>query len=359
MAASCRLRAVVLLLFAAVVFPTFASAATADFRVLFDLDNNAATGCTEGGMAGVEQVLVTRVVTTASTAQVTRTYRQICTAGSFGAPVDLDLTPRPAGFHPPSGSLLIETRASFAALGFNGGSIHQMRLGFDATDGFSYHRALTQPNGSPTIFPETPKQRSVHRSGGRVFILDGLDPDWEGINALVNGIAAAGSTAVRLLRIFAFANDTDDFIYFRFDAFIDDSGPFAQDDNYARKPGEGLSVAAPGVLTNDGDPSGHPLTATPVSTPSNGDVTLNPDGSFTYTPADPSSMQSDSFKYKNSNGTQESNVAKVTIKVSASPAQPPIAADDAYPGKEDTPLVIGPPGVLANDSGQSLTATLL
>src|SRR6185436_16818359 len=106
MVASRRLHAVFVFAVALLVVPTLASAATADFRVLFDIDNNAATGCNEGPAHGVEQILVTRINSTETSAQVTRTYRQVCTGGVFGAPVDLDLTARPAGFNAPSGLLL-------------------------------------------------------------------------------------------------------------------------------------------------------------------------------------------------------------------------------------------------------------
>lgn len=39
------------------------------------------------------------------------------------------------------------------------------------------------------------------------------------------------------------------------------------------------------MLANDADPDLGPLTATLVSGPANGTPHLNPDGSFTYTPA--------------------------------------------------------------------------
>ena len=45
-----------------------------------------------------------------------------------------------------------------------------------------------------------------------------------------------------------------------------------------------LTVGAPGVLGNDSDADGDPLTAVLVSGVSNGSLTLNSDGSFTYTP---------------------------------------------------------------------------
>ena len=45
-----------------------------------------------------------------------------------------------------------------------------------------------------------------------------------------------------------------------------------------------LTVAATGLLANDTDVNGDPLTAIKVTDPSHGTVTVNADGSFTYTP---------------------------------------------------------------------------
>jgi methionine-rich copper-binding protein CopC len=357
-----RQSAVFAFVFAAVFSPTIASAATADFRALIDIDNNASTGCTEGGMHGVEQIFVTRVTTTGTTAQVTRTYRQVCSAGVFGAPLDLDLVARPAGYNSPSGLLLAESRLAFMAVAPGASTPSGLRWGFDVTDGVSTQSVLNKPNGNPIIYPSTLRRHSVGGSGARTFVLDGLGTDWANINPLVQGVATAGSVATRILKIYVYANTGDDFLYFRFDGFLDNNGPFAQDDVYGRKPNEGLNIAAPGVLSNDGDGQGKPLTAQPVSPAEHGTVVLNPDGSFTYAPDDPASLTSDKFDYKASNGTKESNVARVTVVVSVNPSQPVVAGDDAYSTPEDTTLNVAAPGVLQNDNdpdGQGISATLL
>ncbi|MEU8775437.1 FG-GAP-like repeat-containing protein [Streptomyces sp. NPDC048606] len=77
-----------------------------------------------------------------------------------------------------------------------------------------------------------------------------------------------------------------------------------------------LSVAAPGVLGNDTDPDGNALTASVVTGPAHGTLTLNPDGSFGYQPAG-GHVGSDSFTYKATDGTGDSNIATVTVNVSA------------------------------------------
>src|SRR5207253_2696174 len=61
--------------------------------------------------------------------------------------------------------------------------------------------------------------------------------------------------------------------------------PVATAESYTTAEDTSLTVAAPGVLANDHDVDGDPLTAVLVTGPGHGTVTLNPDGSFTYTPA--------------------------------------------------------------------------
>src|SRR4029453_2073764 len=110
---------------------------------------------------------------------------------------------------------------------------------------------------------------------------------------------------------------------------------------------------------NDTDPDGNPLTAVVVTGPGHGSLTFNPDGAFTYTPA-ANFNGSDSFSYRASDGTAQSDPATVTITVSAS-NDAPTATDDAYSTGEDTVLTVNAPGVLANDSdadGNQLSAVL-
>ena len=63
--------------------------------------------------------------------------------------------------------------------------------------------------------------------------------------------------------------------------------PYALDDVHTALRDTPLTIAAPGLLANDGDLSSRPLTAELVSapSPSEGTVTLRPDGGFTFTPA--------------------------------------------------------------------------
>ena len=121
-------------------------------------------------------------------------------------------------------------------------------------------------------------------------------------------------------------------------------------------------MPAPGVLGNDVDPDGDPLTATLVSGPAHGTLTFNPDGSFVYTP-DANYSGPDSFTYTVNDGDQTSTPATVTLTVSPV-NDPPTAVADTYSlGEDHTLSVPASSGLLANDSdidpSSALTAVLV
>ncbi|MCP4307092.1 MAG: hypothetical protein GY788_19920 [bacterium] len=100
-----------------------------------------------------------------------------------------------------------------------------------------------------------------------------------------------------------------------------DDPPTAVDDGlYGVATGGTLTVsAAEGVLLNDIDPEGLGLTAALVADATSGTLTLNSDGSFTYI-HNGSTAMTDSFTYKAVDpGTNESNVATVSIEVGSAP----------------------------------------
>lgn len=105
---------------------------------------------------------------------------------------------------------------------------------------------------------------------------------------------------------------------------VNDS-PTAADDAHVVTGGETLVVPAPGVLGNDSDVDGDPLTAVLGTPTSNGSLSLNADGSFEYT-ANEGFAGSDSFTYTASDGVASSSPATVTIDVSAPGNVPPVAS---------------------------------
>jgi VCBS repeat-containing protein len=122
--------------------------------------------------------------------------------------------------------------------------------------------------------------------------------------------------------------------------------PAALDDAYSVNEDGTLKVTAPGVLGNDFDVDGDPLTAVVESDVSNGTLTLNADGSFLYEP-NQDFNGTDSFTYRANDGSSDSNVATVTITVNSIDDEP-IAVDDSVTLEGDEPIEID---VLANDIG--------
>jgi hypothetical protein len=99
---------------------------------------------------------------------------------------------------------------------------------------------------------------------------------------------------------------------------INNTTPKANDDAYLTQRGVLLFVFTPGVLANDTDPDGDPLTAFITRGAFNGTVTLNTDGSFSYTP-NAGYTGTDTFTYKANDGTADSNTATVTINITVPP----------------------------------------
>ncbi|MEG4281407.1 Ig-like domain-containing protein, partial [Microcoleus sp. MON1_C1] len=134
--------------------------------------------------------------------------------------------------------------------------------------------------------------------------------------------------------------------------------PVAQPDSYSIPHDKVFSLAAPGVLANDDDPDGDPLTAKLVSSPNNGKVVFNSDGSFSYTP-NPGFAGLENFTYSVSDGDTPSPPISVNLKVTNFP---PVAQPDSYSIPHDKVFNLPAPGVLANDDdpdGDPLTAKLV
>ena len=126
--------------------------------------------------------------------------------------------------------------------------------------------------------------------------------------------------------------------------------------------------AAPGtgnVLANDTDVDADTLTATMIQGPAHGEVVLNSDGSFSYTP-DEGYVGDDTFRYQANDGLANSNVATVTLHVSEPTTTPPAntrptAVNDSFEVFAGAVLDIAAAGVMGNDAdaeGNALTASL-
>src|SRR5690606_27985464 len=109
--------------------------------------------------------------------------------------------------------------------------------------------------------------------------------------------------------------------------------PVAVNDAYTTAYNTTLTRAAPGVMTNDSDVEGDPITAVLVTNVSNGTLTLNANGSFTYIP-NAGFGGNDTFTYRVNDTVNNSNVATVTISVNG----PPVANNDTYATNYNIPL---------------------
>lgn len=123
--------------------------------------------------------------------------------------------------------------------------------------------------------------------------------------------------------------------------------PQAAPESYTAFVGEILTVAAAGgVLKNDADVDGTPLTAQLVSPPQKAaSFALNANGSFSYRSVAGASG-SDQFTYRAYDGTAYSAPAAVTIALQSSVNAPPVAVNDSVIILRDTTTTIA---VLAND----------
>jgi large repetitive protein len=111
--------------------------------------------------------------------------------------------------------------------------------------------------------------------------------------------------------------------------------PTADDDTYNTAEDTALTVSTPGVLDNDNDREHDPLSAALESGPSHGNLSLNANGSFIYTPA-ANFNGSDSFTYRASDGSLASDSAEVTLTVTARNDSPTVrVAAGGTCGKDD------------------------
>lgn len=140
------------------------------------------------------------------------------------------------------------------------------------------------------------------------------------------------------------------------------STPVASDDEFETVANVELSVDAAGVLENDQDADGDVLTAQLVDQAENGLVSLDTDGSFTYTP-NQDFFGTDSFTYQASDADTTSNLATVTITVDDGVNEIPQVNDDTFTVQANEVFTVeADQGVLVNDSdgdGDELIAALI
>jgi VCBS repeat-containing protein len=264
--------------------------------------------------------------------------------------------------------------------------------GFVGTDTFTYIASDKTSSGAPTLVTITvgaasaaPVSRPDNYTDGAGHTLavsaasgvlaNDFDPNGLALTAALATGPAHGALALNTDGSFSYTPAAgfvgpDSFTYIASDGVasgpptlvtlnVTAAGPNSKPDIYADPAGHTLTVAAPtGVLANDTDANGLPLTAVVAAGPSHGALALNKDGSFSYTPS-AGFVGPDSFTYIASDGAASGPATLVTVNVTATG---PISNPDTYSDAAGRTLAVGAAaGVLANDTdtnGLALAAAL-
>jgi VCBS repeat-containing protein len=258
-----------------------------------------------------------------------------------------------------------------AAIDAGGTVTYTPAANYNGTDSFTYtiqdgqggtatatvSVTITNINNAPVAVNDS--AATVEDGGVTIAVLaNDTDVDGGTLNAVLVGAPGHGTVALNPDGSFRYTpaadfSGADSFTYKASDGALDSNvatvtiaiapvndAPAAANDSYSTGEDQALNVAAPGVLGNDADIDGGALRAVLVSGPSHGAVTLNADGSFSYTPASNFSG-ADSFTYAANDGSDNSSAATVSIAV--------IPANDAPVAESDS---------VTTQSGMAVSMTL-
>ncbi|MEN8768451.1 MAG: Ig-like domain-containing protein [Candidatus Arcticimaribacter sp.] len=242
-------------------------------------------------------------------------------------------------------------------------------------------------NDGPTTNPESISVISGNtvttlNDGVTTSVLDNdIDPESDPISAQLVSTTVNGVLVLNANGTFSYTHDgsatsTDTFYYRATDGFIPgntvsvtiyiNNPPVAVTETIAVMEAGTATTTTNGstsVLSNDTDADGDPLTAVLVTNPTEGALTLNSNGTFSYVHGG-GNLASDSFTYSANDG--KINGAPVTVSITVTGTNdPPIANDDniIVPLNETiTTLDNGQTSLTANDidpDGDVLTASLV
>jgi len=128
----------------------------------------------------------------------------------------------------------------------------------------------------------------------------------------------------------------------------ENEAPVAVANTYKVNAGQTLNVSAgSGVLANDSDPDGDALTAILSDNVDNGNLTLNANGSLTYTP-NAGFVGTDTFSYQAFDGADLSNTVTVSITVAVKKGGPKNnGQNNAEDGPDELPVALASGGHFA------------
>ncbi len=219
---------------------------------------------------------------------------------------------------------------------------------------------VTAANDLPTAADDSLSTGEDQTLAGNVLIND-TDPDGDTLKAVLGRDVGHGTLVLRDDGSFDYAPDanffgTDTFTYFANDGTGNsvteatvsiDIAPHADApvavDDHATFVWRANTPITGNVLDNDTDGDGDTLTAQLVDDVQNGTLELSADGTFTYTP-DANLRGIDSFTYLATDGTNQSQLATVTIKTEN---VAPSVGDDMIVVAPNTSIEIA---ALANDT---------
>lgn len=232
-------------------------------------------------------------------------YDADATDPDSGDTLTFSLTTAPAGMsiNPTSG--LIQWTPTAGQVGGNAVSVRvQDQGGQFATQSYTID-ATPQPSLSPIITSNPPTTATV----GQLYTHDvnATDPDpsdtityslngaplgmtIDPITGLISwtpGITQTGAQNVTVIASDGRGGTTSQTFSITVGAAQANRAPTAQDDQYAVRRGDTLTVSAPGVLQNDSDPDGQSLTSALASNSTKGTLNFAADGSFNFTPTVP------------------------------------------------------------------------
>jgi VCBS repeat-containing protein len=283
---------------------------------------------------------------------------------SFAAPHVAGLMALLAGAFPTATVSDLETALTQSAhdLGAAGAD---NSYGYGLVDGAAARSVLAAVAGSPPLITSTPVT-TANQDQAYSYQVTATDPDGgslafaldtaptgmsigsaSGLIAWTPTVAQVGANAVTV-RV-TDATGLSGLQSYSVTVVATNRPPVSANDSYSVAQGGNLTVAPPGVLANDSDPDGNPITAVLKTGPAHGSLTLNANGSFTYVPA-AGYAGADSFTYAASDGTLSGNTATANITVTAT-NQAPVAVNDSFSAPQwrsgsYTPQVFA---ILAND----------
>ena len=283
-------------------------------------------------------------------------------------------------------ALVEATRFGSLQLNPDGSFVYTPDEGFIGTDQFRYRVEDSQElssadavvtltiraeNVAPVALPDAyavVADTTLRIESANGVVANDLDDNGDPLTAVIRVTPQHGSVALSPDGSFVYTPDAnyfgpDRFTYVVYDGelFSNEASvtltvqrgplrPLARPDNYATTRGGILILnATNGVLGNDNDENGDTLVAILVTQTTNGQLVLNDDGSFSYTPF-ANFLGFDFFTYQASDGALLSDPTTVTISVLDSNS-PPLARNDFYTVTADQTLVVNAAnGVLANDT---------